>query len=745
MTTPTRIFNTSQLPSGISPLSLVDVFEYKGIPYFIDSPQGSGVTLAPGVVLTAAHVVYTEGGSILTSGSATNSIDFAIGVGFSDFTPSKTYVDPDSRIADFYSAKGFVETTDRPLLEDMAVVSVGLNGSSDAPPVGMIVFDDQDEASGDCFVLGYPSGAIDKDGNKIIVSNGRRLYESESHLNEYSFVDDQATASGGQVGYTSKVWKIDGLSSTGGMSGSGFWLNYNFLERGIASKPLLAGVLTSGSSLDSSGFYGITNIEPVGDSYKQIASHLSVTHSSEEFAENTLVGSKLHLSIIHGTFFNELLVGWSFDDRIFGEAGRDRVLAGDGSDSVHGGSGNDDLRSEAGNDTIHGDAGNDVLYGGTGNDTLFGDANDDLLRGEDDNDSLLGGYGNDVLYGDSGNDTLRGEADLDKLTGGVGNDSVYGGTENDSIWGGGNEDQLFGGDGNDWISGGSGRDILYGGAGDDTFVFDSSGAVDIVSDARSGADEFDVSGLLSFAGPALNFVRLARIGATNDYQLQVDKNGSVGGTQWMTVAEIRGLQADQRLDIIVSPDTIASVLHLATADAVFAHSAATVFLDRFNRPDSPRIGFGWQEIRETFANDPNHYGTSTFNISGSQANFTYTRDDGQGGAGATVSKQPYLQRSLAQDVADTGFVMSFDLTPSQNGRLRQIFGLASLADGRLESHYSVDNPVIIPTKGIGFEILRSDASTSNSQIRLWQFSGDPDFQYDDLRGDEARGNLTLDF
>ncbi len=203
------------------------------------------------------------------------------------------------------------------------------------------------------------------------------------------------------------------------------------------------------------------------------------------------------------------LNGFGGNDTLNGGDGDDTLIGGDGNDALTGGNGNDILQGGAGNDTLIGNNGDDTLDGGTGDDILTGFNGADVLNGGAGNDTLDGGVGNDVLnggadndrlIGGSGNDTLDGGSGDDSLDGGVGNDILYGGTGNDILFGrdgsdtlvgGGGDDRLDGGAGVDTLSGKSGNNILTGGAGRDIFIFDTLGAVDTITDFRSGEDKLD--------------------------------------------------------------------------------------------------------------------------------------------------------------------------------------------------------------------------------------------------------------
>lgn len=131
------------------------------------------------------------------------------------------------------------------------------------------------------------------------------------------------------------------------------------------------------------------------------------------------------------------------------------------------------------------------ITGTSGNDTLGGFAHDDVLIGGAGNDRLLRSAGADLMIGGRGDDTI---------TGGKGSDVLQGGAGDDVLDGGFHSDRLFGGSGDDVLTGGRGADRLTGGAGADTFVIQTTSALDVITDFDAAEDMLDVTalGLSSF-------------------------------------------------------------------------------------------------------------------------------------------------------------------------------------------------------------------------------------------------------
>ncbi len=168
---------------------------------------------------------------------------------------------------------------------------------------------------------------------------------------------------------------------------------------------------------------------------------------------------------VHGSSFNDFVLGDGTSNTILGFAGNDTILAGSGTDTVRGGDGNDFLRGGSGNDTVDGGAGTDTaefldwngftsgflstvrgaitLGEGTASstavltrtaflgtfvnittleaDTLTGIEN---VNGSDHSDTITGNSLANILNGDGGNDTIDGGRGSDTLNGGDGVDTA---------------------------------------------------------------------------------------------------------------------------------------------------------------------------------------------------------------------------------------------------------------------------------------------------------------------------------
>ena len=172
-------------------------------------------------------------------------------------------------------------------------------------------------------------------------------------------------------------------------------------------------------------------------------------------------------------------------------------------------------------------AANPHIIGSSLNDVLTGDAADNML---------LGGAGNDSLSGNAGNDSLIGGLGTDTLTGGAGGDYFHSGAGADTLHLNANDANLTGASGGD-----TARDVVY---FDETAFLGVDTINDFVLGASGTSDVIDLSDLFTVdtaGGQSLsNYAQVTAGG-----QLQVDADGTVGGTSWTTIANISGASTGQ--------------------------------------------------------------------------------------------------------------------------------------------------------------------------------------------------------
>ncbi len=270
--------------------------------------------------------------------------------------------------------------------------------------------------------------------------------------------------------------------------------------------------------------------------------------SPEEVAANTVIfasGGRLlmgdmlattlnddNANLIHGSEFDDVIMGRGGNDTLYGSAGNDRIFGNSGNDIVNGETGTDmamysgsltdpvyaTLQAVWYNGTYYSNGygtqqgGIDTfisienLRGSGGDDTLIGNGGSNYLNGYLGNDTLQGYDGNDTLYGDAGNDYLDGGLGFDtatynmassavsvnlNITGaqntlGAGNDTLV---AIEGIGGSNFNDTLIGNSEGNYLNGNAGLDTMIGGTGNDTYVVDNAG--DKTTETSTLTAEFD--------------------------------------------------------------------------------------------------------------------------------------------------------------------------------------------------------------------------------------------------------------
>lgn len=205
------------------------------------------------------------------------------------------------------------------------------------------------------------------------------------------------------------------------------------------------------------------------DRASYLRSSMGVVASLEDQSQNTndaLGDQYVSIEGLHGSRYDDTLVGDDGDNVLNGDAGDDLLIAGHGSDTIQGSYGFDTLsyrnlleavvidltdwsssssvvaddevfnaitgtskeieayEGTEFNDTLRGGELHDALIGRAGNDSIFGFKGDDALSGEIGNDFLIGHAGDDTLLGGDGEDTLQGGSGADSFEGGAGTDLV---------------------------------------------------------------------------------------------------------------------------------------------------------------------------------------------------------------------------------------------------------------------------------------------------------------------------------
>jgi Ca2+-binding RTX toxin-like protein len=212
--------------------------------------------------------------------------------------------------------------------------------------------------------------------------------------------------------------------------------------------------------------------------------------------------------------------------------------------------GDDNLSGDSGNNTLNGGAGNDTLQGGAGNDTyLFNlDGGQDRIFEYDSSpgnmDTIRFGKGitaDDIAFSRNGDDlvlNINGTADQLKIQ-----SWDYGDAyriervefADGTVWetadlpsqlsglpliGTSGNDGLYGDAGNNTLDGGAGNDFLAGSTGNDTYLFNSGGGQDTISEYDSTAGNVDT--VRFGAGIMANDITFSR----NGYDLVLSINGT---------------------------------------------------------------------------------------------------------------------------------------------------------------------------------------------------------------------------
>jgi serralysin len=290
---------------------------------------------------------------------------------------------------------------------------------------------------------------------------------------------------------------------------------------------------------------------------------------------NTILGMD-GADTIFGGDGEDVLIGGVGADELLGEGGNDAAsystsasavsvnlatgaasggdAAGDtfdGIEDLHGSAFNDFLIGDGGINGLDGGAGNDFLNGGVGADGMEGGAGNDTFVVDNAGDETVenGGAGVDLVQS-SITWTLGANLENLSLTGA----GVINGTGNSAanvITGNNKVNILSGGAGNDTLNGGAGKDQLTGGSGNDKFVFNvaaTAANVDRVHDFTHNKDtiQLDNAVFTKLGGNALNlaaskFWAGANAHDANDRiiynaangQLFYDANGSGAGQKFL--------------------------------------------------------------------------------------------------------------------------------------------------------------------------------------------------------------------
>ena len=294
---------------------------------------GTGITIAPNHVLTAAHNAYANADGLTdrtgewrtTISSQEDEIDVRTLSGW-QFTgdPAPNVPFPDF-IANYNLGESFKD-------------DIALFRTTDAPleaneVMGLITFVDPQDAIGiPVETAGYPGDNVESDIDNNTGQKGRDLIRTSGEILDV---------------FDIRRMRYD-LDTARGQSGSGIW--HTLSDR---DNERVLGVHTDSENEESNGVLITTDL------YNEINTIIKIDSGSDNadlLPENAIIGSKVGDTIV-GTYRKE---------RILGQEGNDTISGGDARDRLEGGEGNDSLKGEKGNDLITGGEGNDIINGGEG-------------------------------------------------------------------------------------------------------------------------------------------------------------------------------------------------------------------------------------------------------------------------------------------------------------------------------------------------------------------------------------------
>ncbi|MHA7774967.1 ExeM/NucH family extracellular endonuclease [Roseibium sp. M-1] len=263
---------------------------------------------------------------------------------------------------------------------------------------------------------------------------------------------------------------------------------------------------------------------------------------------------------------------------------------------------------------------------------VFGDHRSNILNGTNWSDFIIGFDGDDIIRAKGGNDT------------------VFAGRGNDRIDAGKGDDTVFAGSGDDWIRGGKGNDYIDGGRGFDTAAFDGSIFDYDINLCRNWFSTTALVTRLGNAGRPVEVDYLTNVEALHfaeeDYTLYLDGRNN----QVLAQDDVAATDEDTALTLAAADllandtDFDGDMLTVTGGDAVSALGAAITFADG-QIVYSPAGSFDALKEGESVTDS-----------------FTYTVDDGRGGATtATVfvtvtgtNDAPALELVSSTDYAENG-------------------------------------------------------------------------------------------
>jgi V8-like Glu-specific endopeptidase len=321
----TASFTVADAPDPGSPVVPTDP-PYDGVVYIVDEIgneyyQGSGILIAPDEVLTASHVVYTEGIGVATNVEVYDGYDGDFGSEYSIGTVTHYNAIDD--------AGGKISLEDSQ--QDYAIIHLS------TPFTGSTVFS---------LMADYPGGTVTTSGYP-------------------------ANADGAQIAYTGDVTPYEGISvfygaALGpGSSGGPVWLD------NTDGEPTAVGLVSSYDTTSQDAETDGNDVQLTNTALTQIETW--VTQDDGTTPALTVLDTSTDAEIYPQLDSYSGLVAGLTGEYINVSTDNLNVTAGTNSVFIHTGSGEDAIAVQGGANVLDGGTGSNFLVGGSGTDTFFTD------------------------------------------------------------------------------------------------------------------------------------------------------------------------------------------------------------------------------------------------------------------------------------------------------------------------------------------------------------------------------------
>lgn len=340
--------------------------------------SGSGVMVGRNDVLTAAHVVYRGGASVV-------DVDIAPGSdGWYD-RPYGTITDWGK--VNYYQVDSIDDILQSEAGYDVAIIGLRENTGYQTGWFGIR----ENAGAGTYTITGYPSAWWGSDGSPYMVTETNTTTKFSSY----------------------PLFDIGNFDISPGSSGSPVWQT-------ILGAPYVVGVVSTRNWAAD-----------LGNTFQTVVGWMEGNDTLVAAAPDDHRGKT-----VFGTDGDDNLAGGALDDIMFGYLGDDTLWGVTGSDVIYGNKGLDMLRGGLGDDTLYGGQnegyltgsppamrfGQETLYGADGNDLIYGNHGGDLIDGGVGMDTIFGGQDGDLILAGTANDRISGNRGDDTISGGAGMD-----------------------------------------------------------------------------------------------------------------------------------------------------------------------------------------------------------------------------------------------------------------------------------------------------------------------------------